>query len=211
MRLRILPVVAAVLALVVLAAVSLPAVGLFLVIADPLRPSDAVFVLEGRTPARELEAAALYHGGWAPIVVLTRARDPVPEITRQLAGQPRAHEIAGRVLRHRGVPPSAIVLLDSGVENTAQELAADFALARERGFRRVILVSSASHTRRVSLIWSRRYAERIPAIVRPTTYEPFPADRWWRSRHAVEAALHEYFGMLNFVLGSPLTTFDEPP
>ncbi len=46
----------------------LPAVGAWLVVADPLVVSDAIFVLEGRTPEREVEAAALYHRKLAPIV-----------------------------------------------------------------------------------------------------------------------------------------------
>lgn len=207
---RALRIFVVLLALGVLVATSLPAVGLFLVVADPLERSDAVFVLEGHTPARELEAAALYHGGWAPLIVLTHARDPLPEITRRLAGEPRPYERASRVLRNRGVPAAAIVVLDRGIENTEQELGANFAFARERGMRRVILVSSPSHTRRVSVIWSRRYAERIPGIVRPTSFEPFAAERWWRSRQGLEKAAHELFGMANFLLGSPLTTFDPP-
>lgn len=210
MKSRLLRVVVALLALAVLLAVSIPAAGVFLVVADPLQRSDAIFVLEGSTPARELEAAALYHAGWAPLVVVTRGRDPLPEITRRLAGEPRPHERSFRVLRHRGLPANAIVVVDAGSENTVQELAADFEFARERGFRRVILVSSPSHTRRVSLIWSRRYADRIPAAVHPTTFEVFAADRWWRSRHAVERVVHEYFGMANFLFGSPLETFDQP-
>ena len=205
---RVLRILVLLLVLGVLTAVGLPAVGLFLVVADPLEKSDAIFVLEGYTPARELEAAALYHGGWAPLIVLMRARDPLPEITRRLAGEPPPHERAVRVLRHRGVPAMAIVVLDAGVENTAQELDADFTFARERGLRRVILVSSPAHTRRVALIWSRRYADRIPAIVRPTSFETYAADRWWRSRQGLEGAVHELFGMANFLLGSPLTTYD---
>ncbi|MBI1734800.1 MAG: YdcF family protein [Candidatus Rokubacteria bacterium] len=208
MKSRVLRVFIVLLAVGVLVAASLPALGLFLVVADPLQRSDAVFVLEGHTPARELEAAALYHGRWAPLIVLARARDPLPEITRRLAGEPRPHERALRVLRHRGVPAAAIVVLDRGSENTAQELGVDFAFARERGFRRVILVTSPSHTRRVSVIWSWRYADRIPAMVRPTSFETFAAERWWRSRHGLETAAHELFGMANFLLGSPLTTFD---
>jgi uncharacterized SAM-binding protein YcdF (DUF218 family) len=205
---RALRLVVVLVALGVLAAVSLPAVGLFLVVADPLARSDAIFVLEGATPSRELEAAALYHGGWAPLVVLTRPRDPLPETTRRLAGEPLPYERAFHVLRHRGVPASAIVVLSDGVENTAEELAADFAFARERGFRRVILVSSALHTRRVHLIWSWRYGDRIPAIVCPTSFETYAADRWWRSRYGIERAVHELFGMANFLLGSPLATYD---
>lgn len=70
--------VALVTGIVALARIALPAVGLFLLVADPLEPSDAIFLLEGGTPARELEAAALYRRGYAPVVVVVQGRDPIP-------------------------------------------------------------------------------------------------------------------------------------
>lgn len=197
-----------VVAVLVVVAVALPAVGLFLVVADPLGRSDAIFVLDGHTPARELEAAALYHRGLAPLVVVTFPRDPMPERARRLAGEPVPQERAARVLMHLRVPARAIVRLREMVDNSEQELRVDYELARARGFRRVILVTSPAHTRRIQLIWRTRYGGRIPALVHPTPYEDFVPERWWRSGRALEASAHELFGMLNFVLGNPLRTFD---
>lgn len=201
-------VVALAAALVTLAAIALPAVGLFLVVADPLRPSDAIFVLDGSTPARELEAAALYHRRLAPRVALSRARDALPEITRRLAGEPPPQEHSARVLQRAGVPARAIVRLTQVVENTDQELRAGFELARAQGFRHVILVTSSPHTRRVRLIWRSRYGERVVAMVHPTSYERFRPERWWQSRRYLEWSLHEIFGIASFYLGAPIRTFD---
>jgi uncharacterized SAM-binding protein YcdF (DUF218 family) len=201
-------VLAALAAVVVLAAVAAPIAGLFLVVADPLRRSDAIFVMEGSTPTRELEAAALYDAGWAPLVVVVRAYDPVPPYIRRLAGEMLSHERAVAVLRHRGVPEKAIVVLDRRIDNTARELAADYTFARERKFERVILVTSPYHTRRAWLIWRARYGDTLPAIVRPTPYEDFRGDRWWRSRQYLELTAHEIFGIANFYLGSPIKTYD---
>jgi uncharacterized SAM-binding protein YcdF (DUF218 family) len=188
--------------------VGLPALGLFLTVADPLEPSDAIVVLEGGTPAREVEAAALFHRGYAPRVVLALARDPLPEVARRLAGEPPPQERAARVLVHAGVPALAIVRLTSVVENSDQELAADFAFARRQGFRRVILVTSPYHTRRVRIIWRSRYGRAIIASVYPTSYERWDPARWWRSRRYLESTVHEVFGIANFYLGGPLRTFD---
>jgi uncharacterized SAM-binding protein YcdF (DUF218 family) len=194
-------------ALAALGIVVLPVAGLYLTVSDPLEPSDAIFVLEGRTPAREIEAATLYHRRYAPRVVLTLARDPIPAIARRLAGEPMPQMRAQRVLQHAGVPADAIVRLSRVVENTDQELAADFDYARASGFRRVILVTSAYHTRRVKVIWASRYGRALPALVHPTPYEHWDPARWWRSRHYVEWTVHELFGILNFQLGAPLRTF----
>ncbi|MBI2218461.1 MAG: YdcF family protein [Candidatus Rokubacteria bacterium] len=193
--------------LVTLAAFALPAVGLWLVVADALVPSDAIIVLDGRTPARELGAASLYHARFAPVVVLARPRDIVGEIPRRLAGLPTSQEHAAQVLRHVRVPDRAIVRATEIADNTEQELSIDFELARARGFRRVIMVTSPSHTRRVKTIW-RPYDDRVQGLVYPTPWERFPAERWWQSRKALETTVHELFGLLNLALGSPLTTFD---
>ncbi len=143
-------------ALLAAAAVGVLRLGLFLVVADPLQPSDAIFVLEGKTPAREVEAAALYRRGLAPRIVVAHARDPMP-LARRLSGEPTPQERAVRALAHLGVPPEAVVRLTREAENTQQELAADFEYARAQGFRRVILVTSPVHTRRVRVIWRARY------------------------------------------------------
>lgn len=187
--------------------VGLPALGRWLVVADALEASDAIVVLDGRTPARELEAAALYHRRLAPRVVVARARDPY-EVAHGLAGEPSPQARALRVLIHVRVPREAIQALERVVENTADELAVDFDHARARGFRRVILVTSPAHTRRVRTIWNARYQAMLPALVHPTPYDTFDTTSWWRSRRSLEYALHEVAGILHFMIGSPLPTFD---
>lgn len=190
-----------------LAVVAAPAVGLFLVVADPLEPSDAIIVLDGRMPAREVEAAALYHRGLAPRIVLARGRDPI-ERAQRVAGEPPHQERAAAVLVRLGVPAAAIVKLERVVENTLDELAEDFEYCRRMGLRRVILVTSPAHTRRVRLMWRSRYGAQVTGLVHPTPYEEFDPARWWRSRRTIEVTVHEIFGIAHFMVGSPVPTFD---
>jgi len=181
--------------------------GAALVVAEPLKPADAIFVLDGGTPTRELEAAALYRQGYAPRIVVTRARDPIPR-ARKASGDLPPQEHAVQILRNLGVPETAIVRLTEEVENTLQELTADFAYARAHGIRRAILVTSPNHTRRVRVIWSHRYESTLPAIVRPTSWEPYDTERWWQSRRSLEETIHEALGIVHFMIGSPLPTFE---
>lgn len=190
--------------------VAVRAVGPYLVVADPLERSDAIFVLSGRTPARELEAAELYRQGLAGAVVLAHGVNPL-DVARELAGEPPTQERSASILERLGVPRQAIAKLDRRVENTHEELAVDFEYARDRGLRRVIFVTSPAHTRRVRTIWNALYQATIPALVHPTPHDPFDAPRWWRSRRSVEDGLHEVFGILHFRLGSPLPTYDRTP
>jgi len=184
-----------------------PALGTWIVVADPLRPSDAIFVLDGYFPTRELEGAALYHRGLAPIVAISLPRDPVP-VARRLARLPAPQESAVLVLRNLNVPDRAIVRLDRVVQNTKEELALIKEVSRARGFRRVILVTSPSHTRRVRMIWDARPAI-TEALVHPNGFESFDGRRWWRSRRGIEEMVHELGGMANFLLGSRVPTFDD--
>ena len=182
--------------------------GPWLVVDEPLTRSDVIFVTDGETPQRELEGAALFLEGWAPRVALTLPREPISEDVRRLAGEPAQQEHSARILRRRGVPEAAIVRLERMVDNTEQELQADFDYARAQGFRRVIIVSSPYHTRRIRVIWRSRFEAEIPAAVRVTRYRPVDPARWWRSRRSLEEISHEVFGITNFLLGSPLPTFD---
>ena len=190
------------------AVVAARSLGPWLTVNEPLARGDVIFVTGGGTPQRELEGAALFAEGWAPRVAVPRQRDSMPAEIRRLAGEVSPQEYAALILRRRGVPESAVVQLGPTVENTLQELQADFEYARAHGFRRVIIVSSPYHTRRIRVMWSALYERQIPAVVRAGRYEPVDASRWWRSRRALEDVVHEVFGIAHYWLGSPLPTFD---
>jgi uncharacterized SAM-binding protein YcdF (DUF218 family) len=207
LRLGRLVALALVLSTMVTVALGVKAAGLYLVAGDALAPSDAIVVLDGMTPAREVEAALLYRQRLAPVVMVARARDPSP-LARRLAGEPGPQERSVRALEHAGVPRRAIARMDRTVENTAQELQVDFEHARAQGFRRVILVTSPEHSRRVRIMWNARHQATVPALIHPTPYDTFDAANWWRSRRSLERGLHELGGILHYRVGSPLPTFD---
>lgn len=207
-RRLLLALLACALLLVAADLLALRALGPWLVVIDRPVKSDAIFVLDGKSPHRELEAAVLYREGWAPRVVISRPRSDLAEEVRRAFDLPPEQEGAARTLERAGVPPRAIVRLDHIVDNTLQELQADFDYARAHGFRRVILVSSPYHTRRIRLIWSRKFEREIPAAVRVTRYETIDPKRWWRSRRSIEDVTHEIAAITHFFVGSPIPTFD---
>ncbi|MGH7312485.1 MAG: YdcF family protein [Candidatus Rokuibacteriota bacterium] len=182
-------------------------VGPYLVVADRLEPSDAIFVLAATGPARLVEAASLYRRGLAPVVVVSLPPDTL-RVARELAGEPAPQERAVRALVHAGVPRQAVARLDRVVVNTDEELGVDFDYARTQGFRRVILVTSPSHTRRVRMIWNAYHEARLPALVHPTPFEEFNGARWWRSSRSLEKVFYELAAITHFLLGRPLPTHD---
>jgi uncharacterized SAM-binding protein YcdF (DUF218 family) len=190
-----------VLALLAMVAVAhrplLRAAGHALVVDDPGRPADAIVVVAGGTPGREARAAALFQAGGAPQVLVSRQF--VPQRVRTLLELGiRPLDFQGEsvaALEKFGVPRSAIVTLDEPVEITETELRRVVAVAKARGWRRVTLVTSAFHARRVRLIWTREAAGAVEAGLAVTHDECSAEDGWWRRRRCSEAVLHEYLGL----------------
>jgi len=176
--------------------------GAWLVVSEPLLPADAIVVLAGGTPFREMAAADLFRQGLAPRVVLSLALIPRPHAALMQLGirlhEPQAE--ARLVLEKHGVPASAILALRVPVKITEAELALVRATAEAAGLRRVILVSSADHGRRIKMIWAD-VGGPVEARVHSVRDETFAPDGWWRDRRMFELLLHEYLGIAAYRLG----------
>jgi uncharacterized SAM-binding protein YcdF (DUF218 family) len=173
-------------------------IGQALVVDDPRERSDAIVVVAGGTPSREEAAAALFRDGGAPRVVVSRQFVP-PRVQRLLEMGVRRHDFQGEsvlVLERLGVPRTAILTLDQPVEITETELRAVAALARDRGWRRVTLVTTSFHSRRVRLIWRREAGGAIEERMAAVPDECAAGEAWWRRRRCAEAVLHEYLGLI---------------
>jgi uncharacterized SAM-binding protein YcdF (DUF218 family) len=194
-------------ALVVVAVVAhrpaLRLIGRALVVEDALAPADAVIVVAGGIPTREATAAGLYRRGWAPRVVLSNNFTP-DRVRELIALGVRRLDYQGEsrfVLEKHGVPRDAIVALSVAVKTTEAELRLVAEAARARGWRRVILVTSPQHSRRVKLVWTREAPVGIEGLVALANEDDFPGDGWWRKRRQAEAVLHEYLGLVAIYLG----------
>lgn len=173
-----------------------------LVVDDPRERADAIVVVAGRTPSREEAAAGLFRAGWAPRVVVSRQF--VPGRVQQLIDMGiRRLDFQGEsvaALERYGVPRDAIVTLAEPVEITETELRAVAAVARDHGWRRLILVTTPFHARRVQLIWRRESGGGIEGRLAAGPDECADEDAWWRRRRCSEAVLHEYLGLLALYL-----------
>ena len=175
----------------------LRAVSQVLVVDDPRERADAIVVVAGATPAREEIAAELFRAGWAPRVLVSR-QFVGDRVQRLLDMEIRRLDYQGEsvaALERYGVPREAIVTLDQPAEITETELRAVVAAARDRGWRRVILVTSPFHGRRVRLIWRREGGGAIEGRLATAPDECSVGDAWWHRRRCSEAVLHEYLGL----------------
>jgi len=181
--------------------------GRWLVVADPLQPANAILVLGGCVPFRAMEAAAIYHQGWAPEVWLTQY-PPTPE-ERVLASMgievPPENSYNRRVLEHLGVPSEAILVIEPGLDTATEVRNAAARMRSAPGKGVVILVTSKSHARRVKVLWRALVGSRPPqAVVRYTADDPFVPERWFLNTRDVGLVAHEFFGLLNAWAGLPV-------
>ncbi|MFN8633869.1 MAG: YdcF family protein [Chloroflexota bacterium] len=184
--------------------------GTYLVVDEPLRPSAAIVVLAGGFPDREDEAVQLYAAGYAPYVVLIREWLGTEEQRTRPEHRDWIWEGRLNYLQRRGVPASAIVTVERTSCMTYDELQLASQIVeslpvankgtRERDSR-VILVSSAYHTRRVQFLWNVIQADRDPearqpALVHAAPERGFSADAWWTSRRSTMRVAREYVGLV---------------
>ena len=177
-----------------------------LLVRDALRPADAIVVLGGgvydvdlpsaSTTARLIHGLRLHRRGYAPVVILTGGNPDDPEL-------PEASVMA-RVAGDLGVSPATLIV-ERVADRTASQSEAVARIALARGFRTILLVTSAEHSYRsvrvfrktglevVSapvapqklprlsvVIWPRRIADRLCAL-QPMAYELGAlALYWWR-------------------------------
>jgi uncharacterized SAM-binding protein YcdF (DUF218 family) len=172
-------------------------IGKWLVREDPLQPATAIAVLSGNIPARALEAAELYHRGYAKEIWLTHPGAHADALRALGISYPSEDDFNIRVLRRRGVPAKAIHVLDSPIENTDEELDAISTALKSKGGQKVIIVTNKAHTRRVHLLWTKYFAPRGTAIVHGVSDDAFEAGQWWRTPNDLTQVVHEVLGIMN--------------
>lgn len=172
---------------------------------DPLTKADAIFVLAGTVAERPLEAVDLYRNGYAPSILLTRE---LPEPATRVAATrgadlPERYELNLQMLLQLGVPRSAIVLPDRVHDNTASEAQTLRDEAREHGWKKVIVVSSKYHLRRVALVCRRQLrGTQVKIVLHATRYDPSTPERWWTRRSDIRWIVSELPKLLAYSIGA---------
>ena len=173
----------------------LSAMGHALVRSDTLEKADALVVLSGGTPERELAAADLFLSGWAPRVLVTRVieRPAMKVLIARGVNAELGFDRQLRYLRELGVPAAALVPLPSPVETTADEAELVARWTREHKARRLIVVTSSFHTTRAGYIfaWALN-GQNVRVLMHSATLTPFDPDTWWHTRPGLLVGLTEW-------------------
>lgn len=168
-------------------------VALSLVRNDGPVPADAIIVLLGDANRDRVRTALeLYRQGFAPRVVFGNG-----SFRRFPSSPPFSLEeffIPGgdsyRVyFEDAGLSPGQFVVVDLGhATDTVTELEAIRDHALREGWRRVLLVTSPTHSARVGRIWDR-IAKKVPGRTIP--FDEPALDRWWKSPELTQQVVYE--------------------
>jgi len=178
----------------------LRSVGDFLVVRDNLAAADAIVVLNGDPNSRPFEAARLFRQGLASEVWIARSEDS--ELSR--AGvYPNTTDLAIAVLKKGGVPAGHVVQIETpgGVTSTFDEARALHEYVMSRSIRKIIVVTSAFHTRRAH--WALRKEFRgtnTVLLMWPVPNPKYGADNWWRYEDGVIGLQNEYLKLLYYIV-----------
>jgi uncharacterized SAM-binding protein YcdF (DUF218 family) len=163
--------------------------GGFWVVDDSLQKSDAIVVLsdDDYSGDRAARAAALFKQGWAPIVVASG---------RELRPYAGIAELETRDLEGDGVAKEDIVQFPQRAENTREEAIALRGLFAQRGWHKVVIVTSNYHTRRARFIFSRVVSPDVDTRVASAPDANYDPGGWWETREGVKLFSSECLGYL---------------
>jgi uncharacterized SAM-binding protein YcdF (DUF218 family) len=167
----------------------LRAAGGFWIAQDRMEPADVIIVIgdDDFTADRATEAAALFHGGWAPLIVASG---------RMLRPYSTIADLMTQDLESRGVPAKAIVRFSHRASNTLEEAKDLQVLIAQNGWRRILLVTSNYHTRRAQYIFRKVLPANVSLEVVGAFDAEFEPDTWWQSRQGRKIFLLETVGYL---------------
>lgn len=179
--------------------------GRYLITEDRLQKAEAIAVLAGDGGvARTLEAVRLYQDGYAPRIILTHQLLPkgYEALARLDITVPEERDIQWMVLKAMRIPAAVVLQVSDRADSTESEMIYLTRFLKKHRMGTVILVTSRSHSTRASKILARVSSRRITIISRPTRYDTFNPEGWWRSRADAKEVLLEYEKLLNYLVQS---------
>jgi uncharacterized SAM-binding protein YcdF (DUF218 family) len=162
--------------------------GGFWIVDDGPAYSDAIVILgdDNYGGDRAARAAELFKAGWAPRVVASgRFLRPYATIS----------ELEEHDLKDHGVPQDAIIRFEHRAGNTKEEAFALRQLILQRGWKRILLVTSNYHTRRSRYICARTFPAGTVLRVVPAPDSEYDPNHWWETRRGLVIFSHELVGM----------------
>ena len=176
----------------------LKGIGNFLIVEDTEITVDAAFVLSGNVLERCEKGAEIFLQGHAPTIVAIGGN--INEAVRAIGIEVNGAQLSQKALISMGVDSSAIKLIERGT-STYEESEEILAYSQVMGFKRVMIISSKYHTRRIQNVFKDKFQEAgIEVIVLGAEPLDYDLDKWWESESAMIFVNNEYVKLIYYWL-----------
>lgn len=201
-----LGVVAVLIALLVFASrhAVLRTLGSLLVVEDPLQPTEVAIVTSDAGWAGLIEAADLYREQHVVRIALPLVESG--RVGREL--RRRGVEITStiQILEQLGVPATAVTNIGAGEGGTTDFTQAVATWCATNGVKRLLVISAATHSRRIRRTLHRAFGNMPPQIVmRIPRHEAFDAADWWLNRTTLRSGIFEIQKLLYDLVQHPVS------
>jgi uncharacterized SAM-binding protein YcdF (DUF218 family) len=158
------------------------------VVDEPAAHADAILLLgdDNFFADRATHAAELFRQGVAPLVVAGG---------RKLRPSAGISELLEHDLIERGVPKESILRFPLDSESTLDQAGALSRLAKERGWKSVVVVTSNYDTRRTRYIFQKNFPQGIAVRVSSSRDGEFDPENWWTKRESMKLFVLEVEAM----------------
>jgi uncharacterized SAM-binding protein YcdF (DUF218 family) len=179
--------------------------GTWLVKNDTLRHADVMVILMGNIPDRVLQAADLYNRGIAGrVIIVEESMGAFKKL------EERGAHIISNTMQARnaavslGIPADSILILPGYANSTQKEaiIIREY-LTKRSDIDTLLLVTSAPHTRRASIIFRKAFeanGNKVLVCSSPSIYSNYTGVGWWKHKEEIQAVLGEYVKLVNFWL-----------
>lgn len=195
----------ALLTAIILCIVSYRNAGNWLVMEDNPLYSDAIIILMGSISDRVLQTADLYNQKTTgKVLMVEESMNSFRKLEKKGVYLITNSSQACNALVTLGIPADSIIIIPGDAISTQMEaeIIRDYLQIRPE-IDTILLVSSASHTRRASMIFKTAFKtlkNQVTILCSHSAYTDFNTERWWRDREDVQKVLGEYIKIASFLL-----------
>ena len=175
-------------------------VGNFLIVQDSIEPSDMIFVLNGDIATRAFQVAKLVNQGISDKVVIMRAGD---SLAVEAGLQQNITDLSVGMMKKAGIPEATIVQLPlpKAVSSTFDEAIALHEYVQKNAVKRIVVVTSAIHTRRARWIITKELRDTPVKIMMSPAPDPrYTSRNWWRQEDGFIGCQNEYLKLAYYLV-----------
>ena len=179
--------------------------GIWLVKDDHPGQADVMVMLMGSIPDRVLQVADLFDRGISGrILMVEESMGDYRSLEERGVQVVKNSARAGKALVDLGIPEERILIIPGETVSTQEEAiqTRDY-LGTHTEIKSVLLVSSSSHMRRASIIFTSAFKQMenpVTVYSSPSSYTKFNPTKWWRHREDIQHVVMEYMKMGSFQL-----------